>query len=129
MIKCDIIIHKVCSKKPLKVELKNVESKESCMHACVQMCRHFEQKRCIHSTFLLRPTTGEKAKDQKESIYTNLKTLKANAICLNSNHFEKVLVQVQERIKVDGKVYEKYLEHKRAHKDSHKGESWKPPSP
>jgi hypothetical protein len=85
------------------------------------MCRHFEQKGYIQRTFLLCPTAGDNEKDQKETIYANLKTLKAEDICTNINHFEKALVQVQERVKTDWKVYEKYMDHKKAYKDSKKG--------
>ena len=138
------MIHQVASKKPLKVELKNAESKYKTptdledpylpalfvfqgmrgsgkTYACVQMCRHFEQKGYIQRTFLLCPTAGDNEKDQKETIYANLKTLKVEDICSNINQFEKALVQVQERVKVDWKVYEKYMDHKKAHEDSKKG--------
>ena len=89
-------IRQVASKKPVHVKLKNTESKyltptekedpilpalfvfqgmrgSRKSYACVQMCRHFEKKGYIQRTFLLCPKAGEK--NQKETIYTNLKTL------------------------------------------------------
>ena len=111
------MIRQVSSKKPLKVELKNAESKYKTpkdledpylpalfvfqgmrgsgkTYACVQMCRHFEQKRDIQCTFLLCPTAGDNEKDQKETIYVNLKTLKVENICMNINQFKQALIQV-----------------------------------
>ena len=61
------------------------------------MCWHFEQKGDIQRTFLLCPTAGDNEKDQKETIYANLKTLKVDDLCTNINQFKKALVQVQER--------------------------------
>ena len=142
------MIRQVASKKPLKVELKNAESKYKTptdledpylpalfvfqgmrgsgkTYACVQMCRHFEQKGYIQRTFLLCPTAGDNEKDQKETIYANLKTLKAEDICTNINHFEKALVQVQERVKTDWKVYEKYMDHKKPTRIPKKENNWK----
>ena len=85
------MIRQVSSKKSLKVELKNAESKYKTptdledpylpglfvfqgmrgsgkTYACVQMCRHFEQKGYIKHTFPLCPTAGHNEKDQKETI-------------------------------------------------------------
>ena len=70
-------------------------------YACVQMCHHFEKKRYIQRTFLLCPTAGEK--NQKEAIYTNLKTLDQKDVCTKINNFEKALVQ--ERVKKDWSMY------------------------
>ena len=72
------------------------------------MCRHFEQKGYIQHTFLLCPTAGNNKKDQKETIYANLTTLKAEDICTNINQFEKALVQIQERVKRIGKYTKIY---------------------
>ena len=81
-------------------------------YACVQMCRHFEKKGYIQRTFLLCPTAGEK--DQKETIYANLKTLDQKDVCTNIHSFEKALVQIQDRVKKDWSTYEKHLLHKKA---------------
>jgi len=128
-------IRQVLSKKPVHVKLKNTESKyltptdkedpvlpalfvfqgmrgSGKSYACVQMCRHFEKKGYIQRTFLLCPTAGEK--DQKETIYANLKTLDQKDVCTNIHSFEKALVQIQERVKKDWSTYEKYLLHKKA---------------
>ena len=118
-------IRQVVSKKPVHVKLKNTESKyltstdkedpvlpalfvfqgmrgSGKSYACVQMCRHFEKKGYIQRTFLLCPTAGEK--DQKETIYANLKTLDQKDVCTNIHSFEKALVQIQDRVK-NGLVY------------------------
>ena len=83
------MIRQVSSKKPLKVQLKNAESKYKTptdledpyfptlfmfqgmrwsgkMYACAQLCWHFEQKGYIQRTFLLCPIAGDNEKDQKE---------------------------------------------------------------
>ena len=65
-------------------------------YACVQMCRHFEKKRYIQRTFLLCPTAGEK--NQKETIYTNLKTLAQKDVCTDINNFEKARVQIARKV-------------------------------
>jgi len=88
------------------------------MYACVQMCRHFEQKGYIQCTFLLCPQQGITKRIRKRPFMQILKTLKADNICTNINQFEKALVQIQERVKVDWKVYEKYMDHKKAYEDS-----------
>ena len=49
--------------------------------------------------------------------------MKVDTICTTINQFEKALVQAQERIKADWKVYKAYLEHKKAHEDFKKGKS------
>jgi hypothetical protein len=114
-------IHRVPAKHPLRVTLKNTESK--CLtpmekdpvlpvlfvfqgmrgsrksYSCVQVCRHFKKKRYIQRTFLLRPTTGDK--DQKEAIHVNLKTLDQKDAHTDIHAFEKALVQIQECIKAD----------------------------
>ena len=82
------MIRKVSSKKPLKVELKNAESKYKTptdleapylpalfvfqgmrgsgkTYAYVQMCPHFKQKRYIQHTLLLCPTAGDNKKAPK----------------------------------------------------------------
>ena len=128
-------IRQVISKKPVHVKLKNTESKyltptdkedpvlpalfvfqgmrgSGKSYACVQMCRHFEKKGYIQRTFLLCPTAGEK--DQKETIYANLKTLDQKDVCTNIHSFEKALVQIQDRVKKDWSTYEKHLLHKKA---------------
>ena len=128
-------IRQVVSKKPVRVKLKNTESKyltptdkenpvlpalfvfqgmrgSGKSYACVQMCRHFEKKGYIQRTFLLCPTAGEK--DQKETIYANLKTLDQKDVCTNIHSFEKALVQIQDRVKKDWSTYEKHLLHKKA---------------
>lgn len=128
-------IRQVVSKKPVHVKLKNTESKyltptdkedpvlpalfvfqgmrgSGKSYACVQMCRHFEKKGYIQRTFLLCPTAGEK--DQKETIYANLKTLDQKDVCTNIHSFEKALVQIQDRVKKDWSTYEKHLLHKKA---------------
>jgi hypothetical protein len=76
------------------------------------MCRHFEKKGYINRTFLLCPTAGDK--DQKDTIYTNLKTLKQIDVCTDINNFELALQQVEQRIKEDWKKYEEFKKHKEA---------------
>ena len=128
-------IRQVQSKRPVNVKLKNTESKyltptskedpvlpalfvfqgmrgSGKSYACVQMCRHFEKKGYIQRTFLLCPTAGEK--DQKETIYANLKTLDQKDVCTDIHAFEKALVQIQERVKADWVTYDKHLLHKKA---------------
>ena len=58
-------------------------------YVCVQMCLHFEQKGYMKRTFLSCPTAGDNEKDQKETIYANLKSLKADNVYTNNNQFEK----------------------------------------
>ena len=76
-------ITKLHTSKPVKVHLKNTESKyltptakddpvlpalfvfqgmrgTGKTYACVQMCRHFEKKKYITRSFLLCPTAGDK---------------------------------------------------------------------
>ena len=76
-------------------------------------------KRYIHCTFLECPTAGENAKAQKAIIPVpvNLKTLILDGISANINQFKKALVQVQEQVKADWKVYKKYMGHNKAYKD------------
>lgn len=81
-------------------------------YAAVMMCRHFERKGYINRTFLLCPTAGDK--DQKDTIYANLKTLKQNDVCTNYSNFELALAQVEQRIKQDWAKYEEYTKHKKA---------------
>ena len=127
-------IREVVSKKLVYVKLKNTESKyltptdkedpvlpalfmfqgmrgSGKSYACVQMCRHFEKKGYIQQTFRLSSTAGEK--NHKETINANLKTLHQKDVCTNSNVFEKVLEQIQERVKKDWSMYKKYLLHKK----------------
>ena len=59
----------------------------------------FSRKIHIQHTFLLCPEAGDNEKDQRETIYANLKTWKKDDICTNIN--QNALVEVQERIKVD----------------------------
>ena len=107
-------LRQIPSKQPIHVTLKNTESKyrtptapedpvlpglfvfqgmrgSGKSYSCVQMCRHFEKMGYIQRTFLLCPTAGEK--DQKETIYTNLKTLDQKDVCTDIHQFEKALVQ------------------------------------
>lgn len=81
-------------------------------YAAMMMCRHFERKGYIQRTFLLCPTAGDK--NQKDTIYSNLRTLKQNDVCTSINSFEKALQQVEERVKNDWSKYEEYQKHKAA---------------
>lgn len=82
-------------------------------YAAVMMCRHFEVMGYIQRTFLLCPTADDR--DQKDTIYTNLKTLKQNDVCTDIGDFEKALAQVEQRVKADWKQYEEFLKHQKAH--------------
>lgn len=83
-------------------------------YSCVQMCRHFEKRGYIQRTFLLCPTAGES--DQKDTVYSNLKTLKDDDVCTDIRTFEKALDHVQLRVKKDWEAYEHYKEHLSAYK-------------
>ena len=135
------MVHRIQVQKKVKVSLKNSDSKfltptsredpvlpalfvfqgmrgSGKTYSCVQMCRHFEKKGYIQRTFLLCPTAGEK--DQKDTIYTNLKTLKDNDVCTDINQFEKALQQVQLRVKADWVEYEQYKLHLKTYKSGRK---------
>lgn len=86
-------------------------------YAAMMMCRHFERKGYINRTFLLCPTAGDK--DQKDTIYTNLKTLKQNDVCTNITNFELALQQVEQRVKTDWQKYEEYQKHIKAYEKYH----------
>ena len=135
-------LRQIPSKQPIHVTLKNTESKyrtptapedpvlpglfvfqgmrgSGKSYSCVQMCRHFEKMGYIQRMFLLCPTAGEK--DQKETIYTNLKTLDQKDVCTDIHQFEKALVQVQERVKADWATVDRFLLHKKAYDTFHRG--------
>ena len=91
------------------------------------MCRHFEQKGYIQHTFLLCPAAGDSEKDKKETIYANLKTLKADDICTNINDFVKSTHSSTRNSESGLESVHKYMEHKKAHEDSKSGKKKKNP--
>jgi hypothetical protein len=135
LTKVYVMIRKINTSKKVNPSLKNTESKyvtptakddpvlpglfvfqgmrgSGKTYAAVMMCRHFETKGYINRTFLLCPTAGDK--DQKDTIYANLRTLKQNDVCTNITNFELALQQVEQRIKEDWAKYEEYQKHKKA---------------
>ena len=60
-------------------------------YSCVQMCCHFKKKGYIQCTFLLCPMAMEGDKNQKETIYVNLKTVDQKDVYTDIHAFEKDL--------------------------------------